>query len=92
MSLVCRELEFREGVFQGMAEVASNTTLLPPWLSSIDCVGAEADLSDCDNSRFGSVSSCGLTQELICITGAGELSNFTCRLARCTIMMHLTKS
>ena len=58
--------------------MASNTTLLPPWLSSLDCVGTEADLLDCDNSGFGSVSSCGLTQELICISGAGDLSNCGC--------------
>ena len=61
-----------------MAEVAPNTTLLPPWLSSLDCVGTEADVSDCNNGGFGSVSSCGLTQELICLTGTGDLSSCAC--------------
>lgn len=70
-ALLCRELGFEDGVFKGVAEVAPNTTLLPPWLSSLGCVGIETGIGNCNNGDFGSVSSCGVTQELICTMGMG---------------------
>ena len=71
--LLCRELGFADGVFRGLETVASDTALLPPWLSSLGCVGIETGIANCANVDFGSVATCGLTQQLSCTSGSGVL-------------------
>lgn len=63
--IACRNMGFESGFFD---EAAKTEALLPPWLSGIQCSGAEEDLAACSRANFGNVSSCGAIQRLFCLT------------------------
>jgi len=75
-AILCRQLGFEDGIYNPLPTVPSNTTLRPPWLSSAACVGLEEEITDCDIAEFGSVSSCGRTQQVVCTAEQSPLPAF----------------
>ena len=67
---MCQQLGFAAGELQDTSTDEFNTTLLPPWLSELQCNGSEAAVSECPRSEFGDTGICGPAVQLTCFSSS----------------------
>lgn len=72
-SIACRQMGFTAGSFRAVTSTDSTAEVPPPWLSSVQCVGFEPRLSQCERSVFGDTSTCGASLRLFCSSGGAHL-------------------
>lgn len=56
--VICRELGYRDGFSYYQHEFTTGERKTLPWLSNLNCSGAEGYLARCGNIRWGDVRNC----------------------------------